>query len=60
MKGYDGANPIEILRSFLEISLGSADSVFDRFLEPPGAICRGENPAEKLEIIIENALYSKV
>ncbi|MGA8830447.1 MAG: hypothetical protein WB554_02465, partial [Desulfomonilaceae bacterium] len=33
---------IEILRSFLEIPLGSADGVFDRFLEIPGAIYRGE------------------
>ena len=42
MKGYDGANHIEVLRSFLEIPLGSADGVFDRFLKIPGAICRGE------------------
>ncbi len=41
MKGYDGANHIEVLRSFLEIPLGSADGVFDRFLQIPGAICRG-------------------
>ncbi len=42
MKGYDGANHIEVLRSFLEIPLGSADGVFNRFLEIPGAIYRGE------------------
>ena len=32
MKGYDDANHIEVLRSFLEIPPGSADGVFDRFL----------------------------
>ena len=42
MKGYETSNHIEVLRSFLEIPLGSADSVFDRFLEIPGAIYRGE------------------
>ncbi len=42
MKGYDGANPIEVLRSFLEIPLGSADGVFDRFLEIPQAIYCGQ------------------
>ncbi len=42
MKGYDDANPIEVLRSFLEIPLGSADGVFDRFLQIPGAIYRSE------------------
>ncbi len=42
MKGYDGDNHIDVLRSFLEIPLGSADGVFDRFLEIPGAIYRGE------------------
>ena len=42
MKGYDGANHIEVLRRFLEIPLGSADGVFDRFLQIPGAIYRGE------------------
>ncbi len=42
MKGYDDANHIEVLGSFLEIPLGSADGVFDRFLEIPGAIYRGE------------------
>jgi hypothetical protein len=42
MKGYDSANHIEVLKSFLEIPLGSADGVFDRFLEIPGAIYRGE------------------
>jgi len=42
MKGYDGANHEEVLRSFLETPLGSADGVFDRFLEIPGAIYRGE------------------
>jgi hypothetical protein len=42
LKGYDGANHIEVLRSFLEIPLGSADGVFDRFLEIPGAIYRGK------------------
>ena len=42
MTRYDKTNHIEVLRSFLEIPLGSADSVFDRFLEIPGAIYRGE------------------
>ncbi len=42
MKGYETSNHIEVLGSFLEIPLGSADSVFDRFLEIPGAIYRGE------------------
>ena len=42
MKGYEKTNHIEVLRSFLEIPLGSADSVFDRFLEIRGAIYRGE------------------
>ncbi|MGC8605463.1 MAG: hypothetical protein ACP5VS_17495 [Desulfomonilaceae bacterium] len=36
------SNDIEILRDLLEIPLGSADSVFDRFLEIPGAIYRGK------------------
>ncbi|MGO8880219.1 MAG: hypothetical protein ACLPVO_01365 [Desulfomonilaceae bacterium] len=42
MKGYETSNDIEVLRSFLEIPLGSADGVFDRFLEIPGAIYRGQ------------------
>ena len=42
MTRYDKTNHIEVLRSFLEIPVGSADSVFDRFLEIPGAIYRGE------------------
>lgn len=42
MKGYDGANSIDVLRRFLEIPLGSSDGVFDRFLQIPGAIYRGE------------------
>ena len=42
MKGYEKTNHVEVLRSFLEIPLGSADGVFDRFLEIPGAIYRGE------------------
>ena len=42
MKGYDDANHIDVLRSFLEIPPGSADGVFDRFLQIPGAIYRGE------------------
>ena len=42
MKGYDGAKQIEVLRSFLEIPLGTADGVFDRFLQIPGAIYRCE------------------
>jgi hypothetical protein len=42
LKGYDGANPIEALRSFLGIPLGSPDGVFGRFLKIPGAIYRGE------------------
>jgi hypothetical protein len=41
MKRYDGANHIEVLSSFLEIPLGSADGVFDRFLQIPQAIYRG-------------------
>ena len=36
------ANHIDILKSFLEIPLGSTDGVFNRFLEIPGAIYRGE------------------
>ncbi len=42
MTRYDEANHIEVLRSFLEIPLGGADGVFDRFLEIPDAIYRGE------------------
>jgi len=42
LKGYEKTNHVEVLRSFLEIPLGSADGVFDRFLEIPGAIYRGE------------------
>jgi len=42
LKGYEISNDIEILRSFLEIPLGSADGMFDRFMEIPGAIYRGE------------------
>lgn len=42
MKGYEISNDIQVLRSFLEIPLGSADEVFDRFLQIPGAIYRGE------------------
>lgn len=42
MKGYEISNDIQVLKSFLEIPLGSADGVFDRFLEIPGAICRGD------------------
>jgi hypothetical protein len=42
MRAYENENHIEVLRSFLEIPLGSADGVFDRFLEIPDAICRGE------------------
>ncbi len=42
MKGYNGANHIEVLRRFLETPLGSADGVFDCFLEIPGAIYRGK------------------
>jgi len=42
MTRYDKTNHIEVLRSFLEIPLGSADSVFGRFLEIPGAIYRVE------------------
>jgi len=42
LKGYDGDNHIDVLRSFLEIPLGSGDGVFDRFMEIPGAIYRGE------------------
>lgn len=42
MKVYEISNDIEVLRSFLEIPLGSADGVFERFLEIPGAIYRGE------------------
>jgi hypothetical protein len=42
MREYENGNHIEVLRSFLEIPLGSADGVFDRFLEIPGAIYRGQ------------------
>jgi hypothetical protein len=42
MTRYEKINHIEILRSFLEIPLGSADGVFDRFMETPRAIYRGE------------------
>jgi hypothetical protein len=42
MREYENGNHIEVLRSFLEIPLGCADGVFDRFLEIPGAIYRGE------------------
>ncbi|MGO8819851.1 MAG: hypothetical protein ACLQT6_16960 [Desulfomonilaceae bacterium] len=42
MKGYEISDDIEVLRSFLEIPLGSADGVFHRFLEIPGAIYRGD------------------
>ncbi|MCL5123916.1 MAG: hypothetical protein M1511_05340 [Deltaproteobacteria bacterium] len=42
MKGYEKTNHIEVLRTFLKIPLGSADGVFDRFLEIPRAIYRGE------------------
>ncbi len=42
MTRYEKSNHIEILRICLEIPLGSADGVFDRFVEIPGAICRGE------------------
>ena len=42
MREYKKGNHIEVLRSFLEIPLGSADSVFNRFMEIPGAIYRGE------------------
>jgi hypothetical protein len=42
MRAHENGNHIEVLRSFLEIPLGSADGVFDRFLQIPGAIYRGE------------------
>jgi len=42
MRDYEDANHINVLKSFLEIPLGSADGVFDRFLQIPGAIYRGE------------------
>ncbi|MGO8879455.1 MAG: hypothetical protein ACLPVO_01055 [Desulfomonilaceae bacterium] len=42
MTRYGKTNHIEVLRSFLEIPLGSADCVFDRFLEIPGAIYLGQ------------------
>ncbi len=42
MKGYETSNDIEVLRSFLEIPLGSADGVFDRFMEISRAIYRGQ------------------
>ncbi len=51
MKGYEKTNHIEVLRSFLEIPLGSADRVFDRFLEIPGAIYRGEGLERFLYVI---------
>jgi hypothetical protein len=42
MREYEKTNHLDVLKSFLEISLGSADGVFDRFLEIPQAIYRGE------------------
>jgi hypothetical protein len=42
LKRYEKKYHIEVLRSFLEIPLGSADGVFHRFLEIPRAIYRGE------------------
>jgi hypothetical protein len=42
MREYENGNHLNVLKSFLEIPLGSADGVFDRFLEIPGAIYRGE------------------
>jgi hypothetical protein len=42
MTRYEKTNHIEVLKRFMEIPLGSADGVFDRFLEIPGAIYRGE------------------
>ena len=42
MREYENGNHHTVLKSFLEIPLGSADGVFDRFLEIPGAIYRGE------------------
>jgi hypothetical protein len=42
MREHDNENHLDVLRSFLEIPLGSPDGVFDRFLEIPGAIYRGE------------------
>ena len=42
MREYEHGNHLNVLKSFLEIPLGSADGVFDRFLEIPGAIYRGE------------------
>ena len=42
MREYEKTNHIEVLKSFLGIPLESADGVFDRFLQIPGAICRCE------------------
>jgi hypothetical protein len=42
MREYEHGNHLNVLKSFLEIPLGSADGVFDRFLEIPGAIYRVE------------------
>jgi hypothetical protein len=42
MRAYENGNHIDVLRSFLEIPLGTADGVFDCFLEIPGAIYRGD------------------
>jgi hypothetical protein len=42
MRGYGKTNQIDVLKSFLEIPLGSANGVFERFIEIPGAIYRGE------------------
>ena len=42
MREYEKTNHIEVLKSFLGIPLESADGVFDRFLQIPGAICRGD------------------
>jgi hypothetical protein len=41
LKRYEKKYHIEVLRSFLEIPLGSADGVFNRFMETPRAIYRG-------------------
>jgi hypothetical protein len=48
MKRYKNTYHIDVLKSFLEIPLGSADGVFERFLEIPGALHRSD-PGDSLK-----------
>ncbi|MGC8658093.1 MAG: hypothetical protein ACP5U1_03375 [Desulfomonilaceae bacterium] len=41
MNRYEKSTKMGVLKSFLEIPLGSADGIFDRFMEIHGAIYRG-------------------